>query len=182
MAAPSVPRGPVKVKSMLVGLPCKPDMTHLWSVDVFVCDGQPLYWCGTRYYGAHQTHHGHVEIRVPPGCYIVRARTGSKGHHNLFTHVTMVIVGCDETACVNLIPPGVWTCGVQFNMAIEFQAEIGNIPRELAHKAIEANRAVIEHLPKDRFPVEEAESVKEILKRAEAEEAKKEHPKEKETE
>jgi hypothetical protein len=67
-------------------------------------------------------------------------------------------------------------------MAVEFQAEIGNIPRELAQKAIEANRAVIEHLPKDCFPVEEAESVKDILKRAEAEEAKKEGRKEKEAE
>ena len=162
--------------------PCKPDMRWVWSVDVFVCDGKPLEWCGTKYYGAHRTRHGHVEIEVPPGCYIVRARTGSKGHHNLFTHVTMVIVGCDETACVNLVPPGAWTCGVQFNMAVEFQAEIGNIPRELAQKAIEANRAIIEHLPKDMFPVEEAEPVKQILKRAEAEQAKKKDPKQKEAE
>ncbi len=157
--------------------PCKPDMRWKWSVDVFVCDGKPLEWCGTKYYGAHTTHCGHVEIDVPPGCYIVRARTGSKGHHNLFTHMTMVIVGCGETACVNLVPPGVWTCGIQFNMALELQAMIGNIPRELAQKAIEVNRAVIEHLPKDVFQVEKEESVKELLKRTEAEEAKAGNPK-----
>jgi hypothetical protein len=153
--------------------PCKPDMRWKWSVDVFVCDGTPLKWCGTTYYGAHETWHGHVEIEVPPGCYIVRARTGSKGHHNLFTHATMVIVRCGDTACVNLVPPGVWTCGVQFNMALEFQAKTGNIPRGLAERAMEANCAVLEHLPRDMFPVAEAEAVDDVLKRAEAEEPEK---------
>jgi hypothetical protein len=150
--------------------PCRPDMRWIWSVDVFVCDGRPLEWCGTTYYGAHRTRHGHVEIELPPGCYIVRARTGSKGHHNLFTHMTMVVVGCGETACVNLVPPGAWTCGVQFNMALEFQARIGNVPRDLAERAIEANRAIVEYLPKDRFPIEEAEPVEAILRMAEEEE------------
>lgn len=145
--------------------PCKPDMRWIWSVDVFLCDGQPLEWCGTKYYGAHQTEHGHVEIKVPPGCYIVRARTGSHGHHNLFTHVTMVVVGCDETACVNLVPPGAWTCGRQWNMALQFQAAIGNIPRDLAQRAIEANSAVLEHLPKDMFPVEEPKTLEDMVKK-----------------
>jgi hypothetical protein len=135
--------------------PCKPDMDWHWSIDVFVCNGEPLEWCGTKYYGAHETEHGHVEIKVPPGCYIVRGRTGSKGHHNLFTHATMVIVGCNETACINLVPPGAWQCGKEFNMALEFQAEVGHIPKDLAARAIEANTAVLEHLPKDMFPVVE---------------------------
>lgn len=146
--------------------PCKPDMKSVWLVDVFVCDGKPLEWCGINYYGAHETKHGHVEIEVPPGCYIVRARTGCD---NLFTHMTMVIIDCGEAVCVNLVSPGAWTCGVQFNMAIELQAEIGNIPRELAYRAIEINRDVIKHLPQDKFPVKEAESVKDILKKLQIE-------------
>lgn len=149
--------------------PCKPDMRWVWSVDVFICDGQPLYWCGTRYYGAHKTRHGHVEIEVPPGCYIVRARTGSSGHHNLFTHVTMVDVGCDESACVNLVPPGAWTCGQQWNHALRFQAAIGHVPRELAQAAVEANQAVLEHLPRDAFPEEDQDALEEMLKRRDEE-------------
>ncbi|MDJ0757417.1 MAG: hypothetical protein QNJ45_28040 [Ardenticatenaceae bacterium] len=150
--------------------PCKPDMRWVWSVDVFVCDGRPLYWCGTRYYGAHRTIHGHAEIKVPPGCYIVRARTGSSGHHNLFTHATMVVVGCDETACVNLVPPGAWTCGQQWNMALQFQAAIDHVPQELAERAIEANKAVLDHLPKDMFPAEDREALENMMKQPMADE------------
>jgi hypothetical protein len=40
-------------------------------------------------------------------------------------------------------------------MALEFQAEVGHIPKDLAARAIEANNAVLEHLPKDTFPVVE---------------------------
>lgn len=160
--------------------PCKPDMRWVWSVDVFLCNGEPLKWCGTTYYGAHKTHHGHVEIRVPPGCYIVRARTGSKGHHNLFTHMTMVIVRCGDTACINLVPPLAWRCGVEFNMALKFQAMIGNVPRKLVNTAIEANRAVLELLPKGALFIEEPgcedKMLEEMLKEAEA--AEKEEKKE----
>jgi len=63
----------------------------------------------------------------------------------------MVIVGCNETVCVNLVPPGAWTCGKEFNMALEFQAELGHIPKDVALRAIDANKAVLEHLPKDKF-------------------------------
>lgn len=44
---------------------------------------------------------GHAELRVPPGCYIVDAswQPGCCGD----AKETIVIVGCGETACVNLI-------------------------------------------------------------------------------
>jgi hypothetical protein len=143
--------------------PCNVDMTFQWSVDVFDCDGRPLRWCGTTYYGEHKTEHGHAEIEVPPGSYILRARTGSSGHHNLFTHRSMVVVGCDETVCVNLFVPGAWRCGHEFNQALQFQAEVGNIPREVALRAIEANEAVLELLPKDAFDPE-PQIVEELLR------------------
>jgi hypothetical protein len=80
----------------------------------------------------------------------------------------MVVVGCDESTCVNLVPPGAWTCGQQWNMALQFQAAIGHIPRELAQGAIEANRAVLEHLPKDMFPIEEQDILEEMVKKPKA--------------
>lgn len=150
--------------------PCRPDMRYTWSVDVFLCDGTPLVWCGTKYYGAHHTKCGHVEIEVPPGCYIVRARTGSKGHHNLFSHMTLVIVGCGDTACVNLIAPGTWVCGKQFTLALEFLAKNGLVPREAALEAIKANNVVIEHMPKAIYPAEEFDSLGGYLKMTAAEE------------
>lgn len=44
----------------------------------------------------------HLEVDLPPGCYIVRAWVC---YDNLWTHPEMVIVDCGETACVNLIIP-----------------------------------------------------------------------------
>jgi len=44
----------------------------------------------------------HIEVDVPPGCYIVRAWVC---WGNLWTDRAMVIVGCGQEACVNLIVP-----------------------------------------------------------------------------
>lgn len=44
----------------------------------------------------------HIEVEVPPGCYIVRAWVC---WGNLWTDRMMVIVRCGEEACVNLIVP-----------------------------------------------------------------------------
>ncbi len=44
----------------------------------------------------------HIEVKVPPGCYIVRAWVC---WGNLWTDRAMAIVGCGGEACVNLIVP-----------------------------------------------------------------------------
>ncbi len=42
---------------------------------------------------------GHLELTVPPGCYLVKAMLrGSKT-----VYETMVIVTCDKSACVNFL-------------------------------------------------------------------------------
>ncbi|GBC61009.1 hypothetical protein DENIS_1969 [Desulfonema ishimotonii] len=43
---------------------------------------------------------GHTEVKVPPGCYII---TAGVIYGNVYTDKTMVVVGCDEKACVNLV-------------------------------------------------------------------------------
>ena len=45
---------------------------------------------------------GHTEVALAPGCYIVTAGLYT-GHGNVYTDKTMVVVGCDEKACVNLV-------------------------------------------------------------------------------
>lgn len=42
---------------------------------------------------------GHVDLKVPPGCYIVTARL----EKSKATYETMVIVNCDKSACVNFL-------------------------------------------------------------------------------
>jgi hypothetical protein len=49
----------------------------------------------------------HLEVDVPPGCYIVRAWVC---WGNLWTDRSMVIVNCKEDACVNLIIPKADNC------------------------------------------------------------------------
>jgi hypothetical protein len=45
---------------------------------------------------------GHAEVELPPGCYIVRA--GMRGG-NIYSDRAIVIVRCEESACINLILP-----------------------------------------------------------------------------
>jgi len=49
----------------------------------------------------------HLELDIPPGCYIVRAWVC---YGNLWTDRAMVIVGCGGEACVNLIVPQKQNC------------------------------------------------------------------------
>jgi hypothetical protein len=58
---------------------------------------------------------GHLEVEVPPGCYWVTAGyvgppVGGIVHFNGTTHVGIVEVGCDETACVKLYNPTLRLC------------------------------------------------------------------------
>jgi len=87
----------------------------------------------------------HIEVDVPPGCYIVRAWVCSG---NLWSDRAMVIVGCGQEGCVNLIVPSKQGCirdvviplgGAIHNMhlhpekarvAIEVLLAAGRIPRE----------------------------------------------------
>lgn len=50
----------------------------------------------------------HIEVDVPPGCYVVWTRVCYKGNEE--TNKVMVIVGCGEEACVNLLLDAVETC------------------------------------------------------------------------
>jgi hypothetical protein len=43
---------------------------------------------------------GHIEVELPPGCYIV---TAGVVWGNVYTDKAMVVVGCNQTACVNLV-------------------------------------------------------------------------------
>jgi len=50
----------------------------------------------------------HIEVDVPPGCYVVWTRVCYTGNEE--TNKVMVIVGCGEEACVNLLLDAVEKC------------------------------------------------------------------------
>lgn len=51
----------------------------------------------------------HVEVEVPPGCYIAQGHVCEPGIND-YTDKAMVMVGCNQELCVNLIVPKVRTC------------------------------------------------------------------------
>jgi|WetSurSiteA1Bulk_404760.scaffolds.fasta_scaffold05904_2 hypothetical protein len=68
----------------------------------------------------------HIEVDVPPGCYIVWTRVCY--NRNEETHKAMVIVRCGEEACVNLILPSVKTCARDGMNAFLARAKELNVP------------------------------------------------------
>ena len=80
-----------------------------WFVDISYCSGETLEWCGTSF-GLLEAKCGHLDVEVPPGCYMVFAAQffwlkGFKLPLFRFTHVALVVVECDSAACVHLYNP-----------------------------------------------------------------------------
>ena len=69
----------------------------------------------------------HVEIEVPPGCYRVSGHVCERGT-NEYTDTAMVIAGCNQKLCVNLIVPSVETCAHNLAVALAAAATLADIP------------------------------------------------------
>lgn len=54
----------------------------------------------------------HVEVEVPPGCYVVQGHVCEHGTND-YTDKAIVIAGCNQELCVNLIVPQIRTCAVR---------------------------------------------------------------------
>lgn len=141
-----------------------------WLVTIKDCCGRILEWCGKRYSRVGPTKHGHIEIEVPPGCYILSAISLAKGS-NTFTAPSYVQVGCDETVCVNLLAPIANVCSWYDIVGIRQGVRENVIPPEVAKKAIDAIREVIKYRePPIKRPgavtiEREIEELEEILKK-----------------
>lgn len=80
---------------------------------------------------------GHLEVEVPPGCYWVIAGYVSKNpgfiHLNYTTHVGIVEVGCDQTACVKLYNPTLRLCWNWFLVGLRMLSQRGQLhPEQVA--------------------------------------------------
>ena len=112
---------------------------YAWSVAVLHCDGRVLNWSEGRYrlhaddkwtpiprhtpsggtpgwwYEQVPTRDGHVEIEVPPGCYVVRGSmhtwfVNGVLHGNWATDHGIVQVCCGDDACVKLYASSFQPC------------------------------------------------------------------------
>jgi hypothetical protein len=107
------------------------------------CDGKPLRWCRKTYVRL-RTRCGHLEVEVPPGCYIVGAvenASGIRPFGNHLTHVGIVRVNCGDHACVTLFDPTFHFCGTWFGRAIDTYLA-GGVRGELAAAMQNAKPAV----------------------------------------
>ena len=145
--------------------PCAPyhSTGHSFRVVIYHCDGTPLFWKGVNYAkpGVWLDTRGamrgfiHAQLKVPPGCYLVRAYAQCG---NVVSDWAYVGVGCDQTVCVNLVIPTLLHCVLRMVTGLrtgtidkEMVAQI--MPREV-QEAVDALNRVADKLPKDlQLPV-----------------------------
>ena len=159
-----------------------------WKVAVLHCDGRVLNWSEGRYrfhrddrwtkipnhvrpedpkkerghwYENILTRDGHVEIEVPPGCYVLVASLHNWVQHgklfgNWVTDHAIVQACCDKDVCATLYAPSVWRCGLPLlDMVLPLLAEHGVVGRDVAARAVEALRPVLEALEPGEFEGQE---------------------------
>jgi hypothetical protein len=153
---------------------CRVDTKNPWYVTIKDCTGRILEWCGKVYSRVGPTECGHIEIEVPPGCYVLSAIGYATGH-NTFTAPAFVLVGCDETACVNLLAPIQHNCGWYWISGMKQGVREKVIPPGVADEATKATEEVLKYVKAPiirpgEIPLErEIEEAEEFLKNLEKE-------------
>jgi hypothetical protein len=140
-----------------------------WQVAIMHCDGRVLTWCGRRYV-AIPAPCGHVELKVPPGCYVIRggesmgvdAHGGVTGNH--MTDHAVVTACCDEATCVTLFAPSAHNCVFGVVAAITGAIAFNKLPAEIGRPALAALQAVAERLPRSNFDYGAIPVMQELLK------------------
>lgn len=105
---------------------------------------------------------GHLQVEVPPGCYWIISgdfteytERKSSIHFNNTTHVGIVQVGCDQTACVKLYNPTIRLCWDWFLIGLTSQTEILKIDPEKLKRAVALMKELIpKELGRERLPIE----------------------------
>jgi len=137
-----------------LGQPCKMAQRD-WVVAIAGCDGKVLEWCGKKY-DSVPAPCGHVDLEVPPGCYVIRASAHTWWANGLLfgnwaTDRAVVQACCDEHHCVTLYAPSVMACWVPlFDIVFPTLVKNGTLPRDTM-QALQQLNAAIEKLPATEF-------------------------------
>jgi len=110
----------------------------------------------------------HIEVDVPPGCYVVWTRVCYG--HNEETNKVMAIVDCGEEVCVNLLLNRVETCANEVLYPYALRAMDKRLPEKEVATAIKSLMEVGE-IPKDEFVRELEERLEELQEAKEEREA-----------
>ena len=111
LSAVADPCGTLKGNEIVTILDCKGILE--WPCGRYLAGEQWVPVPGGKYHNL-PAKCGHLQVEVPPGTYWIMAggvyEYGKLIHPNYATHVGIVVVGCDETACVKLYNPSVRLC------------------------------------------------------------------------
>lgn len=122
---------------------------RVWFVTVTYCNGEVVEWCGHTFF-AEPAKCGHAEFQLPPGCYVVRGFrwiTFKPFPLFFFTEHAVVIVGCEESACVHLFTPTHrQSIGVP-GRDVRFVAETQKLPADKIDKFEAAADELLKSMP-----------------------------------
>jgi hypothetical protein len=116
-----------------------------WQVAIMNCDGTPLLVCGKPQVGIPAPC-GHAEVKVPPGCYIIRGGEGMRVDPNnprrvLGNHMTdhaIVTACCGKEICVKLFAPSAHNCVFGVKWVIETGLANNFVTAETGKRALAA--------------------------------------------
>jgi hypothetical protein len=132
----------------------------LLRVNIYDCDGI-FQWCGRKYQGIVAPC-GHVEILLPPGCYLVAGTVAGSiaipGHPpgdypNYDTDLVKVDLCCDDHVCITLIPHNLHSCIWWANTALQTHLALGTpgLPLTEFKEAIAVLTKIEGTVPQGRF-------------------------------
>ncbi len=124
---------------------------ELWLITVTYCNGNPVEWCGHNYW-IEEAKCGHAEFQLPPGCYIIHAFQWffiKQGQLPLFyfSEHAIVVVNCDELACVHLYTPTDRQIPIGAAAGVKFVTQTQKLPQDKADKFVAACEALVKDLP-----------------------------------
>ncbi len=131
--------------------PCSID-DRTWYVTIYNCDGQVLKWCGKSYV-VLPAKCGHLEVEVPPGCYLIRAvwsfrRRGGVYYVNHFTDAAVVQACCGKDICVTLFNPSLHRCGTIIVRALNDAVMQEGLDANVARRAQDAINEALKEVPR----------------------------------
>jgi hypothetical protein len=145
--------------------PCKISNND-WRVTVTDCKNQVIQWCDNDYF-AVLARCGHVELELPPGCYMV---TGTLILPTFplpqppspppfpwiiyRTHVGILTLGCDERACVRLFAATYRRGWRDILLATHLLARQDALPQDVADQVARAMDAALQNAPRTEADAE----------------------------
>ncbi len=146
-----------------------------WYITIYDCDGNVLEWCGERY-AVMRAPCGHLEVKVPPGCYYIKGvwsywqvrggfRAGYRASH--FTDAAIVQACCEQTTCVKLFNPKVHRCGLTLLEAFEDLARQRLVPPAALKQVTYAVRGALGRVkdpPRKKFELGHAKDFERLAK------------------